>query len=205
MSYEPLTGNLFHRLVEAWRAERESEKLQELDEELLSSIKNRIDTVKEKLNDRQENKGLATELVQKEIDIVEFIVNDLVRLRTVKIFEEVIEDTFPERLLPEESSFASAIKEEIGSLKGRLASKEGNSLSSLRVDEKVMKHINKKHKKLVLISANKPIESFVTEDGIVYRNIRRGDILNIPEKNLNLFLKRDESIFDVIRARNEEK
>ncbi|NIQ04340.1 MAG: hypothetical protein GWO20_01000 [Candidatus Korarchaeota archaeon] len=204
MSYEPLTGDLFHRLVEAWNAERESEKLQELDEELLSNIKNRIDTVKDKLNDKQENKGLAMELAQKEIDIVEFIVNDLVRLRTVKIFEEAIEDTFSERLLPEERSFASAIKEKIGSLKGRLASKEGTSLSSLRLDEKVKKHINKKHKELALISANKPIESFVTEDGIVYRNIKRGDILNIPKKNLNLFLKRDKSIFDVIKTKSEE-
>lgn len=203
MSFDPATGEAFRKLVKAWRRERHKEELQELEGDLLPEIKQRINTLQKKISENEES-PIATSLARKEKELVQYLIEDLIELRVWKILRATLKDEELKIQLPTEKSFAKQVKEKVEGLSEELLmGKNGMSFASLKLTD--FPGTTKKGRKLALVSANKPIQSFVTEEGKVYRNIQKGDILHIPEKNLKLFKKRDSHLFDQIKIQGEEK
>lgn len=202
MSYTTAIGKKFRELVKLWRNEREKEELQSIREDLLPKVKKNIERLKSQI--REEEETLSTSLARKEIEIVEFLLNDIIHLRIIKILKRLLQSESLDSLLPQENVFCEEVKNDIQELKDHITvSRSDESFSTLQLKEKIKKSPAKKN--FTLVCANRSINSFVTEKGVAYRKIRKGDILNIPKKNLKLFQKKDRTLFDKIDIKGEEK
>lgn len=205
MPYESAIGsNLFHDLIETWKKAIEEEKLQELDKDLLPKVVNKIEEIKEESREKFKGDSLFAQLVKKEIEIIKFLINDIVKIRQSKLLKKILEEETPEPASPFEKEFAKTIRENMDTLRKRLTSKGSNEhLSTLTFEIDKIEEFKRKNRNLPLISANKKISSFVTENDLVFRDIKGEDILKVPENNLKLFEKRDAELFDRIEIEDK--
>lgn len=205
MPYESAIGSdLFQALLKAWEKAIEEEKLQDLDSTLLSKVVNKLEKLKEESKENFKEDSLSAQLVKKEIEIVKFLINDLVELRRRKLLKKILEEKTLESAPPFEKEFAKTIRKNMAILRRRLTSRSTNgNLSTLTFEIDKIEEFQRDNRNFPLISANKQIRSFVTENGVVFRDIREGDILAIPENNLKLFEKRDVDLFDRIEIEDK--
>lgn len=203
MSFKSAIGKTYRKLVKNWRKAQKEEELIRIEGKLFFQVKKKLENLKKEVSDKQKEESIVKTLLKSEIQLIKFLLYDLLKIRTWKLTKATIEDESLDGSLPPEHEFATRLGKEIDRLTDNLVSGslEGE-LTSLQMDEEKLKELKGK-RNLVLVVANEPIESFVTEEGKVYRKIEEGDILNIPKQNFRLFKRRDERLFKKIEIEEE--
>lgn len=201
MSFRYAFGDTYRKLVKAWRKARKEEGLIPIEENFFLEVRKNLDTLEREVAETQTEESVANVIVKNELHLIKFLLYDLIKIRTWKLAKAVMENESVNELLPSEQEFTSRLEKDIDRFKENLVSgsSEGE-IPSLQIDDQ---QLRSRRKDLVLVVAKDTVESFVTEEGVVYKKIEKGDVLNIPEQNFNLFKKRAQTLFEVVNVEEE--
>lgn len=182
--------DLFKRLYEGWRREREKPSLQNHDDDYYLCMANYSSKLREQ-NRMLDKTSVRGKIITQEMDYVEKMLRDLLQLRLAKILNAEMEGTplITANLLPEERELHSDIRRLIGSYNdmarnivfGRLDGSEARLKQSASSEDftgfKVLRFI-------------KPVPAIMGVDMKTYGPYNPEDVATLPEENAENLIRR---------------
>ncbi len=182
--------NLFKRLYEGWKRERDNPGLQNLDDDYYPTMASYASKLREQ-NRMLDKTSVRGKIMIQEMDYVEKMLRDLLHLRLTKIIHAEMEGTplVTANLLPDEREFHSDIRRSIGSfnnmarniLLGRLDIAESSLQKSTTPGDfagfKVLRFL-------------KPVPAIMGVDMKTYGPFNPEDVASLPQENAENLIRR---------------
>jgi DNA replication factor GINS len=181
---------LFNKLYETWRNERETSELQHLDADYYLEMANYTSKLLEQTR-MLDKTGVRGKIMAQEMDYVEKMLRELLRLRLNKIIQAEIEGkpVVAVNLLPEEREFHSDIRKLIVSY-----SEMARNITMGRMngtDTLIQEPLSAKEKTgYIVLRFIKPIPAIMGVDMNTYGPFNPEDIATLPEENAENLIRR---------------
>ena len=182
--------DLYKKLYEDWKRERENPSLQDLDNDYYPTMASYASKLREQ-NRMLDKTSVLGKIMTKEMDYVEKMLKDLLHIRLTKIIQAEMEGTplVTANLLPDEREFHSEIRRSIGSFNdmarniilGRLDRAEPRLQKSTPSGDftgyKVLRFL-------------KPVPAIMGVDMKTYGPFNPEDVASLPEENAENLIRR---------------
>lgn len=179
---------LLRYLITLWTNEILNEELQKIDTKRLEKLLYVLRNAEKNL--QGDKSDMSYEILKKELNILNFIIHDLGKIRCEKLISKLLsgEQIEMERLLPHERKILNTLY--------ILLTEPKIHPTELSVPEEDLSllcedtiNINKSDINYIVVHARNDIGPFVGIDGYIYRGISSGDAVSLPKENFRAFKK----------------
>ena len=179
--------DIFRDLLELfniWKRERETKELSKLNLEALSKLEKKRARLLIELQKKENT--LEGRILKSLYEKFSFMLEDLWKLRAIKIFRKTMMGEDLENVVKKERKFIKVLKELIDELISEEKIESLNFPECLLIDATEI-NIPQDTTERVLVVFKKEVPAFVDFDGRVYRGISKGIIASLHKMNFKLF------------------
>jgi DNA replication factor GINS len=181
--------DLFKKLYEDWKRERENPSLQDLDDDYYPSMASYASKLREQ-NRMLDKTSVRGKIMTQEMDYVEKMLKDLLHIRLTKIIQTEMEGTplVTANLLPDEREFHSDIRRSIGSFNDMARNIILGRLD--RAEPRVQKSTPSEDFGYKVLRFLKPVPAIMGVDMKTYGPFNPEDVASLPEENAENLIRR---------------
>jgi len=175
--------DFLYKVVHIWRNEISEPKLQKLDYNFMDMVHAVLDEIKKEKN--KLDSGVEKDILESIEHVLEYLINDIKCERILKLLYNWLETRdLPRDILPEERYVLKGITKLMTNVT-EIAKKMTSIIDAYKLDNV---NIIDKRKRVLCVSLV-DIGSFVGFDLMIYKGIKKGAIIFIPEENFVSFKK----------------
>lgn len=201
----------YNQIQQAWEEEKDSEKLQNLEDLKLSKMTGYLSSIREQLAKTPSDNKLQVDLFQEEGISIEFMLKDLLMLRRQKILNTILnsEQQKGNMTLAEEDFYnriKKAVEEHFRFIDEAIIGKPTATITRSQDSETVRPKddLDESTTEYVMVRFLKPVEeAFVGLDEVVYGPFQKEDIATIPTANARKWLT-DGIVVRVVLSTTDE-
>lgn len=173
---------LLLKLINIWKNEITNEELQKIDPAFLDKINGIISRIDEEIKTAH---VIEREILTQTKKVMEYILKDLKAERLSKLAIVTIYGGIkPVDISWDEKTFVELLEKHLEEIKK-------TKKLEITIDDLALEPFEvKKEPKRILCIAEAKIGDFIGDDLFVYRGIRENTVIFMPEKNLEIFIKR---------------
>ncbi len=198
----------YNQIQQAWEEEKDSEKLQNLEDLKLSKMTGYLSSIREQLAKTPSDNKLQVDLFQEEGISIEFMLKDLLMLRRQKILNTILnsEQQKGNMTLAEEDFYnriKKAVEEHFRFIDEAIIGKPTATITRSQ-DSETVRPKDESTTEYVMVRFLKPVEeAFVGLDEVVYGPFQKEDIATIPTANARKWLT-DGIVVRVVLSTTDE-
>lgn len=201
----------YNQIQQAWEEEKDSEKLQNLEDLKLSKMTGYLSSIREHLAKTASDNKLQVDLFQEEGISIEFMLRDLLMLRRQKILNAILnsEQQKGNMTLAEEDFYnriKKGVEEHLHFIDEVLTGKPTATITRSQDSDTVRpkEDLDENTTEYVMVRFLKPVEEpFVGLDEVVYGPFQKEDIATIPTANARKWLT-DGIVVRVVLSTTDE-